>query len=453
MRAVYSHAMVDRGEMKLTYHDQFAAALTLCDAKQYGAAHKLLKPLYRQNPEDMHLAGSLGMVYMELGQYEKAHAIWGHLLTLDPKNPLTWLNLGTTYQRQFDFDKSDWCFEQAMQFKPNFLPMLVYGIGMNKVLQGKYAEALKCYESVVGDPAAVNSQGMMNLKLGNFVKGAVQIEERLKYATNVWPTAAIPQWDGQPIPVYSPVLLVLDQGVGDLIFYSRLARTFVHRHPQTSLYVGSPELADLIRYLYPSLYIEVMSVLDGTYNWPVQMALGSLPAYYAVEHNILPGDFTNRSNGLTGTETWLTFRGSRNNPIDLCRSMNIQDAVHLCRLFKRYDTKIHVAQADLTASECASFYSFDSPMTFSGSWVETAELLRTRCGLLITVDTAMAHLATALGIPCIVLLSFAADWRWEIPGMWSNCKLVYQKTPGRWDDVFEEVVEAAREMQREKVIA
>lgn len=437
--------------MKLTYADQFAAALTLCDAKQYGAAHKLLKPLYRQNPEDMHLAGSLGMVYMELGQYEKAHAIWGHLLTLDPRNPLTWLNLGTTYQRQFDFDKSDWCFEQAMQFKPNFLPMLVYGIGMNKVLQGKYAEALKCYESVVGDPAAVNSQGMMNLKLGNFLKGAQQIEERLKYATNVWPTDKIPIWDGQPIPPDKHVLLVMDQGVGDLLFYSRMAELFCHAHPVNTLYVASKELAALICYLYPDLYYKIATP-ECSFGGYVQMALGSLPAYYAANIGKLLEIYTGRNTDLTGAETWLTFRGSRNNPIDLCRSMKIGEVrEYLFHGEKHLAQDIRIAQADLLDQEACDLGRFS--VKFNSSWVETAELLRTRCGLLITVDTAMAHLATALGIPCIVLLSFAADWRWEIPGMWSNCKLVYQKTPGRWDDVFEEVVEAAREMQREKVIA
>ncbi len=68
--------------------------------------------------------------------------------------------------------------------------------------------------------------------------------------------------------------------------------------------------------------------------------------------------------------------------------------------------------------------------------------------LIVTVDTAVAHCAGALGLPVWVALSFAADWRWmwqrENSPWYPTMRLFRQKTAGDWEEVFERIVEAAR---------
>ncbi len=69
--------------------------------------------------------------------------------------------------------------------------------------------------------------------------------------------------------------------------------------------------------------------------------------------------------------------------------------------------------------------------------------------LIVTVDTAVAHLAGALGKPTWVLLPFAADWRWLLnrddTPWYPNTRLFRQQTGGDWPEVIGRV---ANELQR-----
>ena len=62
---------------------------------------------------------------------------------------------------------------------------------------------------------------------------------------------------------------------------------------------------------------------------------------------------------------------------------------------------------------------------------------------MIACDTAVAHLAGALGVPVWVALPFAPDWRWLLDRSdspwYPTMRLFRQKTPGDWRRVFEEI--------------
>ena len=63
-------------------------------------------------------------------------------------------------------------------------------------------------------------------------------------------------------------------------------------------------------------------------------------------------------------------------------------------------------------------------MLRSPDWLKTAEALET-LDLLVSVDTSVAHLAGALGVPTVLLLNFPADWRW---GQFGETTFLYEKT-------------------------
>jgi hypothetical protein len=83
--------------------------------------------------------------------------------------------------------------------------------------------------------------------------------------------------------------------------------------------------------------------------------------------------------------------------------------------------------------------------TAHGAFMDTAAILM-NVDLLITSDTAVAHLAGGLGVPVWVALPFAPDWRWLLSRddspWYPTMRLFRQRKPGGWTDVFVEIEEA-----------
>jgi hypothetical protein len=95
----------------------------------------------------------------------------------------------------------------------------------------------------------------------------------------------------------------------------------------------------------------------------------------------------------------------------------------------------------------------DVPKQPLESWVVTAALV-SALDLVITVDTAVAHLAGALGVPVWVALPFAPDWRWlverEDSPWYPSMRLFRQPQPGDWDHLFERI---ATELEAKRALA
>jgi hypothetical protein len=83
------------------------------------------------------------------------------------------------------------------------------------------------------------------------------------------------------------------------------------------------------------------------------------------------------------------------------------------------------------------------PSARLSDYAETAALIA-NLDLVVTVDTSVAHLAGALGVPCWVMLPFAPDWRWQLgrdrSAWYASMRLFRQAAPGAWGDVVASVV-------------
>ena len=81
--------------------------------------------------------------------------------------------------------------------------------------------------------------------------------------------------------------------------------------------------------------------------------------------------------------------------------------------------------------------------------MDTAAVMK-RLDLIITVDTSIAHLAGALGVPVWVMLPFSVDWRWtahRTDSVWYPTMRVFkQKTPMYWEPVLDKVIDALHKL-------
>ena len=80
-----------------------------------------------------------------------------------------------------------------------------------------------------------------------------------------------------------------------------------------------------------------------------------------------------------------------------------------------------------------------TPLVSSGDWLDTLQVVETM-DLVLTVDTAMAHLCGAVGVPCVVLLNAPCDWRWGQSGertfLYDSIRLARCPAPHTWDQAM-----------------
>ena len=87
----------------------------------------------------------------------------------------------------------------------------------------------------------------------------------------------------------------------------------------------------------------------------------------------------------------------------------------------------------------------------AGPFMDTAAIMKS-LDLVIAVDTALAHLAGALGVPVWIVLPFVSDWRWlmrrDDSPWYPTARLFRQNRPGEWDNVFHRIAAELRSLMR-----
>jgi hypothetical protein len=144
----------------------------------------------------------------------------------------------------------------------------------------------------------------------------------------------------------------------------------------------------------------------------------------------------------------LAWSGRASHPNDRRRSLAL---ARLAPLAAAGGVSFVSLQKPLPPSDAVSMSMFPGLSDIAGDFGETAAMI-VNLDLVISVDTAMAHLAGAMGKPVWILLPQAADWRWMIERSdspwYPTARLFRQKTPGDWDPVMAEAAAALTERVR-----
>jgi hypothetical protein len=225
------------------------------------------------------------------------------------------------------------------------------------------------------------------------------------------PSFSFPEWRGEPV---GSLLLYPEQGLGDQIMFARYAALLRDRGVAVTMIVP-PSLERL----FQGLGVEAIAGAQGM-EVPHREAwalVGSLPRWLGA-----PGPVRYLSGAPGGKGTGIVTRGAPGHPKDAQRSLPPAHAAELLALPGAVDL----------APEA----------TGAGDFEDTRRIV---AGLerVITVDTAVAHLAGAMGKPVWVLLSHDPDWRWGWSGetsVWHpTARLFRQSAPGDWRGVLDAV--------------
>jgi len=267
-----------------------------------------------------------------------------------------------------------------------------------------------------------------------------------------------PAWEGQALT--GRLLLIGDQGFGDVIQFARYIPLAAGRCGAVAV-ACAPEMQNLLQQIWPAL--EVFGRWEKGIGCEAWAPLSSLPRLYRkmVGGKVLggampaPGVYLRADPPCLakwasrlaaalpepGLRVGIVWAGSPDHQNDNRRSTHFATFAPLLSVpgvrlvsLQRGPAQLQVADADV----------YDAGPALD-DFTETMGLLGA-LDLLITVDTAVAHLAGAMGRPVWILLPFAPDWRWLLARddtpWYPSASLFRQKAPGDWTSVLSNVTPA-----------
>ncbi|WP_239024378.1 tetratricopeptide repeat protein [Ramlibacter humi] len=354
------------------------------------------------------------------------------------------------------FDEAVAAMETAERLGPLDAEMLLVR-GHSNFEAGRYDAALQDFhQAVVLEP--LNGLGrldeaLVHLLKGDFVQGWPLYEWRWgNGALKPEFTAGRKMWLGQEPLQDRTILLHLEQGYGDVIQFSRYATVLANQGAKVILYV-QPPLVPLLATI-PGAH-QVVAAGEAPPDFDVYCPLLSVPMATNTTLKNIPGPASYLRASPAKAQQWRERLGPRKGPrIGIVCSGNTdhaRDALRSVPLASLLSTlpeaaQVVVLQRELRESDARSLQQHGRVLYFGEQiqdFSDTAALCA-QMDLVIAVDTSVAHLAGALGVPTWLLLSFAPDWRWlldrEDSPWYPSMRLFRQHRLNEgWEDVLQRV--------------
>lgn len=443
---------------------------------QQGAAEEAVGYLRRavdKNPDHRDAQRNLANMLRELGRPAEAVECRRQLVRLRPGDADAWNDLGTALKQQGDPAQAAASFEQALRLRPDYAGV-VYNLANTLREQGRLADAVARYRQAIhlspGYAEAHGSLGVALLLQGNFAEGWREYQWRHQTQPPSGPSFPEPPWNGAPLAGRT-ILLHAEQGMGDTLQFVRYAR--VLRRQGARVLVGCPP--GLVPLLKSSPDIDAV-VSDGPQPaYDEHAALLDLPAILRTSLADVPAEVPYlfaepqriahwhqqlstelrpaASSRQPACKIGIAWQGNPTYRDDRWRSIPLAEfaplarvpGVQLISLQKGYGSEQVPQLADrVPVLDVASRLDQSG-----GAFLDTAAVIKC-LDLVITSDTAIAHLAGALGVPVWLALSFVPDWRWlmgrEDCPWYPTMRLFRQPNLGNWPAVFQRM---AGELERQ----
>jgi hypothetical protein len=258
---------------------------------------------------------------------------------------------------------------------------------------------------------------------------------------------AAPLWLGKESLEGKTILLHAEQGFGDTIQFARFAPLLAARGARVILEV-QPPLARLLSQMQGAAAVLARDAPSPRYDF--HCPLLSLPLACATTPETVPAEIPYIAPAEADVASWraclprrrplvgLVWSGERLHDNDLNRSMLLAT---LAPLLDLPDIGFVSLQHEVREADAAFLRSRSDVMQIGAKFTDFADTAAALYALdaVISVDTAVAHLAGAMGVPVFLLLPFAADFRWlreRADSPWyPSLRLFRQPQFGDWDSV------------------
>jgi tetratricopeptide (TPR) repeat protein len=421
-------------------------------SRQYDRALAAYEKAIELNPDLSDGWHGRANVLYETKRHDEAITAYDKLLGKSPA--LAWLGRGSVYSDLGLDDQALAAFEQAIALSPD-LANAWSARGSILARATRHEEAFACYEKAVElSPDYAEgyfNKGLLKLLVGDLEAGWPLYEWRWKIR-NLELSArhfAKKQWLGHENISAKTVLVHSEQGFGDTIQFYRYISKLTGLGCKIIFETQAP-LVSLIN-ANSNIY-QVISQGETLPNFDVHCPLLSLPLAFNTTLETIPASVPYLFPSPERLELWRTkFDRKATVRIGLVWSGKLlpdfRRSIPLELLLRIINEKAewHSLQKDVLESDQSSLHSTPTIRNHASSLIDfsdTAALI-TEMDLVISIDTAVAHLAGALGKPVWVLLPFHPDFRWlqerEDSPWYPTARLFRQPLPGDWAAVVERV--------------
>ncbi len=351
------------------------------------------------------------------------------------------------------------CFHQALRLCPEAADVHT-NLGNALREQGRPAESLSCFQEAIRlKPDSIDAhwnRALAWLLLGDFENGWPEYEWRRQIKGFSIRSFPQPGWDGENLTGRT-ILLHAEQGLGDTLQFIRYA-SLVKERGGTVLFQCPPLL---VRLLASCPGVDRL-IPDGEALPPfdVQAPLLSLPAMFHTTLATVPGkvpylfpepDLVNgwreKLSHHRGFKIGIVWQGNPRYRSDRYRSLPLTNFAPLGRLTGVELFSLQKGSGPEQVRALGDPFRIVDLADQLDDFAQTAAVMK-YLDLIVTADTAVAHLAGSLGVPVWVLLRFAPDWRWLLhrpdSPWYPTMRLFRQERRGDWQPVIQAVTEAVK---------
>ena len=415
----------------------------------------------------------LGNALRKAGKSEQAVIAYRLAIELDPKDADAYNNLGAALQESGKVKEAAEVLRTCLSINPNHTD-------------------------------AHWNLGLALLALGNWKDGWVEYEWRRHLKEDLGQKRGFPQpaWPGSP-PEGKTILVLCEQGLGDTIQFIRYVPLLIARGAQVIVECQSKLRPLLMGLINPSpsgrggegekisrgfpspqpspdgrggespndwgSNYKVIARGEPLPNFDLHARLMTLPCVFGSTPDSLPNQtpylsvdekrverFREELSGVEGFKVGIVWQGSTAHKGDRFRSIALEmfrplsqiPGVQLVSLQKGYGSEQVEKNAEMDIHEWS-----DPTDTTAEALVDTAAVMK-NLDLVIAVDTSLAHLAGALGVPVWVAMPLACDWRWladrEDSPWYPTMRLFRQEKQGDWEAVIARMAEELAELSAPK---
>jgi len=443
---------------------------------------------------------SLGNVLSAQGKRSEAMESFRRALRLEPRLPEAHYNLANELLRTNQVDESVFHYQEALRMKPDLaeghynlgkafekLDKLAeaevsyrralernphyfdawFNLAISLSDQCKLEDAERCYQQALAmrpdDVDANWNLSLVWLLAGNLKEGWQKYEWRLQQPKYQFLQSRRNQWQGKEAPDKT-LLVRAEQGLGDVIQFIRFL-PFVKPRVGRLLFECQPSLTRLFQNFsgIDQIYSRKADLSPPDVPYDVDSPLLSLPGILGVTLDSIPARVPYILPEKNRVEEWkqrippdpgqikigIVWAGHVGHKGNTKRSTPLFSWAPLAGVPGVTFFSLQVGEAAVEAQNPPPGMNLLDLTDSIEDFADTAALIAL-LDMVISADTAVAHLAGAMGKPVWTLLPFTPDWRWLLgrknTPWYPTMRLFRQKVPGDWKGVFEEVASGLREV-------